>query len=42
MNKFIDLIFNFNTKKKINLERDIFWGLTVFFTILVLMQFITG
>lgn len=40
MIKFISTIFNFNSGKKINLERDIFWGLTAFFTILVVMQFI--
>lgn len=40
MIKFVSTIFNFNSGKKINLERDIFWGLTTFFTILVIMQLI--
>ena len=40
MIKFISTIFNFNNGKKINLERDIFWGLIAFFTILVVVQLI--
>lgn len=40
MIKFISTIFNFNSGKKINLERDIFWGLTAFFTSLVVIQLI--
>lgn len=40
MINFFSAIFNFNNGKKINLERDIFWGLTAFFTILVVIQLI--
>jgi len=38
MYKFLDLIFNFNTKKKINFERGIFWGFAIFFLTLVLLE----
>lgn len=40
MYKFIELIFNFSTKRKTNFERNIFWGLAIFFMILVSLELI--
>lgn len=31
MYKFIDLLFNFNTGKKINFERSVIWGIILCF-----------
>jgi len=40
MNKIVDLLFNFNTGKKINLERDIAWGFIAFFLIFTLIKLV--
>jgi hypothetical protein len=40
MYKIVDLLFNFNTGKKINLKRDIAWGFIAFFLIFALIKLI--
>jgi len=40
MYKIVDLLFNFNTGKKINLKRDIAWGFITFFLIFTLIKLI--
>jgi hypothetical protein len=40
MYKIVDLLFNFNTGKKINLERDIAWGFIAVFLIFTLVKLV--
>jgi len=40
MYKLIDLLFNFNTGKKINFERSVAWGFIMFFLIFALIKLI--
>lgn len=38
MHDFIDEMLNFNNGKKIHFEKGLFWGLVVFFSVLVSLE----